>query len=72
MSPRDEVCRGETPLRAPPARGYDAGDPISTAFGGVPMSRMAKLELDGKSYELPIVEGTEKELAIDILSLIHI
>ena len=29
------------------------------------MSRMAKLELDGKSYELPIVEGTE-------LSLIHI
>ena len=33
------------------------------------MSRMAKLELDGKSYELPIVEGTEKELAIDISSL---
>jgi citrate synthase len=30
---------------------------------------MAKLELDGKSYELPIVEGTEKELAIDISSL---
>ncbi|MBK8469845.1 MAG: citrate synthase [Candidatus Phosphoribacter sp.] len=33
------------------------------------MSRMAKLELDGKTYELPIVEGTEKELAIDISSL---
>ncbi len=33
------------------------------------MSRTAKLELDGKSYELPIVEGTEKELAIDISSL---
>ena len=32
------------------------------------MSRMAKLELDGKSYELPIVEGTETELAIDISS----
>ena len=38
-----------------------------TACGGAPMSRTAKLELDGKSYELPIVEGTEKEL-----SLIHI
>ena len=33
------------------------------------MSRTAKLELDGKSYELPIVEGTEKQLAIDISSL---
>ena len=33
------------------------------------MSRTAKLELDGKTYELPIVEGTEKELAIDISSL---
>ena len=33
------------------------------------MSRMAKLELDGKVYELPIVEGTEKELAIDISTL---
>ncbi len=33
------------------------------------MSRMAKLELDGTAYELPIVEGTEGELAIDISSL---
>ncbi len=33
------------------------------------MSRMAKLELDGKVYELPIVEGTEHELAIDISTL---
>ena len=33
------------------------------------MSRMAKLEFKGKVYEFPIVEGTEKELAIDISSL---
>ena len=33
------------------------------------MSRTAKLELDGKVYELPVVEGTEHELAIDISSL---
>ncbi|HRW18068.1 MAG TPA: citrate synthase [Dermatophilaceae bacterium] len=33
------------------------------------MSRTAKLEIDGKSYELPIVEGTEKELALDISQL---
>ena len=33
------------------------------------MSRTAKLELDGTTYELPIIEGTEKELAIDISSL---
>lgn len=29
-------------------------------------ARMAKLILDGKDYELPIVEGSEGELAIDI------
>lgn len=33
------------------------------------MGRTAKLELDGKVYELPVVEGTEKELAIDIRDL---
>ena len=33
------------------------------------MSRTARLEIDGKSYELPIVEGTEKELALDISQL---
>ena len=33
------------------------------------MSRTAKLELDGKTYELPIIEGSEKELAIDISQL---
>lgn len=33
------------------------------------MSKEAELILDGKSYKFPIVEGTEKELAIDISSL---
>lgn len=35
----------------------------------------AKIEIDGTTYELPIVVGTEGEKAIDIsqlLSLIHI
>ncbi|MFM1877619.1 MAG: hypothetical protein RLZZ241_485 [Bacteroidota bacterium] len=33
------------------------------------MSNTASLSYDGKTYELPVVEGTEKELAIDINSL---
>lgn len=33
------------------------------------MSETARLEFDGKSYELPIITGTENEKAIDILSL---
>ncbi len=33
------------------------------------MSKTAELIIDGKSYTFPIVEGTEKELAIDISSL---
>jgi len=33
------------------------------------MSEIAKLKVRGKSYELPIIEGTEKELAINIKSL---
>ena len=33
------------------------------------MSRLAKLELDGKVYEFPVIEGTEHELAIDISTL---
>ncbi|WP_040156890.1 citrate synthase [Mobilicoccus massiliensis] len=33
------------------------------------MSRTARIELDGKSYEYPVVEGTEHELAIDISKL---
>jgi citrate synthase len=33
------------------------------------MSKTAKLELDGKVYELPIVEGTEGEKGIDISKL---
>ncbi|MCH2490645.1 MAG: citrate synthase [Flavobacteriales bacterium] len=33
------------------------------------MSRIATLEIDGKKYEFPIVEGTENEIAIDIKSL---
>lgn len=30
------------------------------------MSHTARLELDGTSYDLPVVEGTEGELAVDI------
>lgn len=33
------------------------------------MSETAKIELDGKVYELPVIEGTENEKAIDISSL---
>ncbi|WP_121667810.1 citrate synthase [Mesonia aquimarina] len=33
------------------------------------MSRNATIEIDGKKYEFPVVEGTEKELAIDIKKL---
>jgi citrate synthase len=36
--------------------------------GGV-MSKSAKLEIDGKTYELPVVEGTENERGIDISAL---
>ncbi|WP_116115816.1 citrate synthase [Austwickia chelonae] len=33
------------------------------------MSESARIELDGKSYELPIVEGSEHEKAVDISKL---
>lgn len=33
------------------------------------MSRTATLEIEGKKYEFPIIEGTENELAIDIKTL---
>ena len=33
------------------------------------MSRKATLEIDGKKYEFPVIEGTENELAIDIKTL---
>ncbi len=33
------------------------------------MNEFAKLEVDGKTYELPIIEGTENEKAIDISKL---
>ena len=33
------------------------------------MAKMATLEIDGKKYDFPIVEGTENELGIDIKSL---
>ncbi|MNK02317.1 Citrate synthase 1 [compost metagenome] len=33
------------------------------------MSKVAKIELDGKVYEFPVVQGTENELAIDISKL---
>src|SRR2546426_8464813 len=33
------------------------------------MEKNAELKLDGKCWPLPVLEGTEKELAIDISSL---
>ena len=33
------------------------------------MSRTAQLIFEGKTYELPVVEGTENELAVDISKL---
>ena len=33
------------------------------------MSEVAKIELDGKVYELPVITGTENEKAIDISKL---
>ena len=33
------------------------------------MSNTAEIKVDGKSFELPVVEGTENEKAIDISSL---
>jgi citrate synthase len=33
------------------------------------MSKVAKLDVNGKSYELPVVMGSEKELGIDISNL---
>jgi citrate synthase len=33
------------------------------------MSEIAKIELEGKIYEFPVIEGTENEKAIDISKL---
>ena len=33
------------------------------------MSKIATLEIDGKKYEFPLIEGTENEIAIDIKTL---
>ena len=33
------------------------------------MSEVAKIELDGKQYEFPVITGTENEKAIDISKL---
>ena len=33
------------------------------------MSHTCRIELDGKSYDFPTVEGTEHELAVDITTL---
>jgi len=35
------------------------------------MAKTAELIIDGKSYKLPIVEGTEKEIGIDISNLLE-
>ena len=33
------------------------------------MAKMATLEIDGKKYDLPVIEGTENEIGIDIKNL---
>ena len=33
------------------------------------MANTAKIEIDGKKYEFPLVKGTENEVAIDISKL---
>jgi citrate synthase len=33
------------------------------------MNKVAKIEIDGRSYELPLVEGSEGEMAVDISAL---
>ena len=33
------------------------------------MSDIAKLEIDGKVYEFPVIKGTENEVAIDVKAL---
>ena len=33
------------------------------------MSGVAKIEINGKTYELPLIVGTEKEVAVDISKL---
>lgn len=33
------------------------------------MSKIAELKIDGKTYDLPVIEGTEQEVAIDISNL---
>src|SRR6266852_3378831 len=35
------------------------------------MAKTAELIIDGKSYKLPIIEGTEKEIGIDISNLLE-
>src|SRR5690606_4268871 len=33
------------------------------------MSEIAKISFDGKEYELPVIEGSENEMAVDIAKL---
>src|SRR6185436_19964965 len=35
------------------------------------MAKTAQLTIDGKTYELPVVEGTEHEIAVDINELLE-
>src|SRR5437899_11234755 len=35
------------------------------------MAKTAELIVDGKSYKFPLVEGTEKEMAVDISNLLE-
>ena len=54
------------PVAAAPAV---AATPVATGFGGTLSEGVAKLDINGKSYELPLLVGTENERAVDISKL---
>src|SRR5690606_27208072 len=45
------------------------GAPVVAEHRGAFMSKFAELKLDGKTLELPILEGSEGEKAVDIRKL---
>ena len=54
------------PVAAAPAV---AATPVATGFAGTLSEGVAKLDINGKSYELPLLVGTENERAVDISKL---
>jgi citrate synthase len=45
------------------------GVPLQTDYRGLIMSEKAKIELDGKEYQFPVITGAEGEKAIDVAKL---